>query len=115
MYQPNDGLSLAVPVPLPANDAGAEPVSYKLIVFGMLERAKNYPQSARERHAAGNVIIAFSIDDTGQPKTISMLQSSGQSDLDSEALALISRAAPFPVPPAGAQRDFAVNIGFSEE
>jgi colicin import membrane protein len=112
MYQQSDHLSLAIPAPLPTNDTDAEPVSYKVIVFGMLERAKNYPPGARERHAMGHVVVAFSIDDNGQPRNISMLESSGEGDLDTEAVAMISRAAPFPVPPAGAQRDFAVNIGF---
>jgi colicin import membrane protein len=112
LYQPSDRLSLAIPAPLPTNDADAEPASYKVIVFGMLERAKNYPEAARERHATGNVVIAFSIDDNGLPQNISMLEPSGESDLDTEALAMISRAAPFPAPPAGAQRYFAVNIGF---
>jgi TonB family protein len=112
-YRSNDQLSLAIPAPLPTNDESAEPLSYKVIVFSKLERFKEYPKSAIARHAVGEVSVFFSIDDTGQPQDISMLQSSGEEDLDAEALAIISRAAPYPIPPEGAQRDFAVTIGFN--
>jgi|GEM_PF-1554280 len=112
LSQPQDGLSLAIPAPLPTNDADAEPVSYKVVVFGQLERAKEYPETARQRHATGHVIVSFSVDDSGQPQEISMIRSSGQDDLDTEALSMITRSAPFPVPPPGAQRQFAVDIGF---
>jgi colicin import membrane protein len=111
-YRPSDRLSLAIPAPLPMDDPDAEAVSYKVIVFGLLERVKEFPQSARERHATGHVVIAFSIDDKGQPQNVAVVRPSGEADLDEEALAMIGRAAPFPAPPVGAQRDFAVDIGF---
>lgn len=111
-YQPEDKLSLAIPAPMPTDEADSEAVPYKLVVFGMLERVKEYPQSARARHATGHVVISFTIDDNGQPQSIELLRSSGEADLDAEGLAMVARAAPYPVPPAGAQRDFAIDVGF---
>jgi TonB family protein len=115
VQQPEDGLTLGVPAPMPTDDTNAEQVGYKVLVFGLLARVKEYPESARARHAVGHVILAFSIDDAGLPKSVSILHSSGEEDLDTEALAMVVRAAPFPVPPAGAQRDFAIDVGFSLE
>ena len=101
----------AVAVPLPV-EGGDEPLSYKEIVFGLLERAKQYPQTARERGARGSAVVSFVIDDAGELTDVSLVQSSGEADLDAESLALVARAAPFPKPPLGAQRAFAAEITF---
>ncbi|WP_395698278.1 energy transducer TonB [Methylocella sp.] len=101
----------AVAVPLPT-EGGEEAMSYKVIVFGMLERAKQYPESARERGARGRAVVTFSLNDAGDVTKVSLLRSSGEADLDVESLALVARAAPFPKPPPGAQRDFAAEITF---
>ncbi|VTZ48973.1 conserved hypothetical protein [Methylocella tundrae] len=104
----------AVAVPLPT-EGGDELLSYKEIVFGLLERAKQYPQSARERGAHGSAVVSFTLNDAGDLTNVSLLQSSGETDLDIESLALVSRAAPFPRPPLGAQRSFAAEITFGLE
>lgn len=103
----------AVAVPLPT-EGGEEPMSYKLIVFGMLERAKHYPEAALERGAHGISVIGFAIDAAGEVASLSLLRSSGDADLDAESLAVVGRAAPFPAPPAGAQRVFAAEITFGK-
>lgn len=103
----------AVAVPLPT-EGGEEPMSYKLIVFGMLERAKHYPEAALERGAHGISVIGFAIDAAGEVASVSLLRSSGDADLDAESLAVVGRAAPFPAPPAGAQRVFAAEITFGK-
>ncbi|WP_034990927.1 energy transducer TonB [Beijerinckia mobilis] len=101
----------AVAVPLPSED-GDELMSYKLIVFGLLERSKHYPETALQRGARGRAVVGFSLDEEGRVVDLELLKSSGEADLDVESLALVDRASPFPVPPPGAQRTFAAEIGF---
>ncbi len=104
----------AVAVPLPT-EGGDEPTSYKMIVFGLLERAKQYPEAAHERGARGSAVVSFTIDETGALTNVSLVQSSGDADLDIESIALVARAAPFPKPPPDAQRAFAAEITFGLE
>ncbi|WOJ89556.1 TonB family protein [Methylocapsa polymorpha] len=101
----------AVAVPLPV-EGGDEPMDYKVIVFGMLARAKHYPETAIERGARGVAAVGFSVDETGQVTSVALLQSSGEADLDEESLAVVRRAAPFPAPPPGAPRSFGAQITF---
>ncbi len=85
---------------------------YKGTIYAMLERAKRYPETARARQATGMAVVTFEIDEAGAPKNILLARTSGQGDLDREAVALVARAAPFPPPPAGVQRSFAPAITF---
>ncbi len=101
----------AVAVPLPTEN-GDEPMSYKEIVFGLLERAKQYPHSARDRGASGKAVVGFSINEDGELTNVTLLQTSGDTDLDIESVALVARAAPFPKPPPGAARTFGAEITF---
>ena len=91
--------------------SGGEAVSYHLIVGGMLERVKHYPEAARQRGAKGIAIIGFVLDESGRIVAVSLLRSSGEADLDAESVALVNRAAPFP-PPPGAQNSFAIEVAF---
>ena len=93
----------AVAVPLPAAN-GDEALSYTLIVGGMLDRVKHYPETARQRDAKGIAIIAFALDESGGVASDSLLRSSGEADLELESVALVRRAAPFPPPPPGVKR-----------
>ncbi len=61
-----------------------------------IERAKRYPALARARKIEGVVSISFLMDPTGKVQTIKVVNSSGSSILDEEALAAVKRAAPFP-------------------
>jgi colicin import membrane protein len=101
----------AVAVPLP-DEGGDESMSYKVIVFGLLARFKHFPESAIQRGAKGIAVIGFVLDDSGGVVSVSLLRSSGDADLDAESVALVNRAAPFPVPPPGAERSFAAEIAF---
>lgn len=101
--------AVAVPVP---SATGDEAMSYKTIVFGMLEVAKQFPADARARGAHGTAEIYFELDEQGHVKTVKLLQSSADLELDVESLAVVERAAPFPKPPPGAQRIFAAQIEF---
>lgn len=60
--------------------------------------------------AQGAARIAFAVSGAGAVTNVMLAQSSGVAALDKEALALISRAGPCPAPPAGAQRNFAIQI-----
>jgi periplasmic protein TonB len=104
----------AVAVPL-ASESGGEAMSYKVIIGGMLERVKHYPETARQRGAKGIAVIGFVLDESGQITSVSLLRSSGEADLDAESVALVNRAAPFPRPPPGAQDSFAIEVAFGME
>jgi protein TonB len=64
-----------------------------------LERFKRYPEAARSRRAQGEVIVAFTLDRSGQIVTSRVTHSSGSRALDEEALAVLQRASPLPAPP----------------
>ena len=77
--------------------------------------ASNYPGEVMRRiqrvrqarsPARGRVLVAFGIAESGALASISVARSSGHGALDQVALDHIRRAAPFPAPPAGAQRQF---------
>ena len=106
-----DPIRNAVAVPSATAD-GDLVVAYKTLVFSKLELAKKFPDEARKRHAHGAAVIAFALDDKGGVRKVTLLQSSGDTALDVASLALVERAAPFPPPPAGAQKEFAAVIEF---
>lgn len=98
---------------LPAAAAtGGEAENYQYVVGGMLERAKQYPESAIRRGAKGAARIGFVLDEFGGVSSVSLLRSSGAADLDSESVALVRRAAPYPPPPRQAKRSFAIEVAF---
>jgi periplasmic protein TonB len=103
----------AFAVPVAAANA-SDPVSYQVLVGSLLERAKHYPEGALRRGARGTAKIGFSIDKSGGVASVSVLRSSGQADLDLEGVALVRRASPFPPPPAGTKRSFAIEVAFGD-
>ncbi|WP_299550618.1 energy transducer TonB [uncultured Tateyamaria sp.] len=81
--------------------------------------ASNYPgkvmrQLQRARHPRvgdrGVATISFRIASNGGLSAVSVARGSGSNDLDRAAMQVIQRAAPFPAPPAGAQRSFSIQI-----
>ena len=77
--------------------------------------ASNYPgevlrriQRTRQARspARGTVLVAFAVGNNGGLASVSVARSSGHAALDQTALDHIRRAAPFPPPPTGAQRQF---------
>lgn len=77
--------------------------------------ASNYPgevlrriQRTRQARspARGAVLVAFTVGSNGGLASVSVARSSGHAGLDQTALDHIRRAAPFPPPPAGAQRQY---------
>lgn len=64
-----------------------------------LERAKQYPWTARLRGQEGTVRIQFIIAPSGETKNIHLMQSSGAKTLDDEAIATVKRVGRFSEPP----------------
>ncbi|MBI4824466.1 MAG: energy transducer TonB [Nitrospirae bacterium] len=56
----------------------------------------SYPLIARKRNIQGTVLAGFSINEKGMPEDIRILESSGYSILDNEAIRTIKRAVPYP-------------------
>lgn len=81
--------------------------------------ASNYPGLVMQKIARvprpraggrGTAVVAFRVATSGALAGVSIARSSGSAVLDREALRMIRRAAPFPAPPAGAQRRFRISI-----
>ncbi|MCA1360811.1 energy transducer TonB [Bradyrhizobium sp. IC3069] len=68
-------------------------------ILALIERNKRYPEAARSRHEQGITQVRFMLDRKGLVSDALVTQSSGSSALDSEAIALLQRAQPFPAPP----------------
>lgn len=81
-----------------------------------LERSKRYPGHALARGHQGIVHVTFVIDRQGALLSSQVTRSSGHALLDDEALALLTRAQPFPSPPQdlrGERISIAVPIRFN--
>lgn len=111
----------AEPVPSAAPSPGTAPssarvqASWQKKLIDHLNRHKRYPDEARSRRAQGAVIVAFSLDRSGQVVDSHVTKSSGSSALDDEAVAVLRRASPLPAPPdqiAGSTLDLVLPIQF---
>lgn len=81
--------------------------------------ASNYPGQVQRRIqrqrmprgvGQGTVRVSFTIAGNGGLAAIALAAPSGSGELDQAALRIIQRAAPFPPPPPGANRDFVIPI-----
>jgi protein TonB len=73
--------------------------NWESLLVAHIERFKRYPLEAREHGEQGIVRVAFLIDRDGWVRSSRIVRSSGSSDLDQEALAMLTRAQPMPRPP----------------
>jgi protein TonB len=92
----------------PKADLGA----YRASLYARIYSVVRYPESARERGAAGVAVVSFSFDATGQVTSAALAQSSGDAALDADAVAAVRRASPLPPPPEGAPRAYTVPIRY---
>jgi TonB family protein len=69
---------------------------YYALITAAIEKAKTYPFLARKKKIEGTVIAAFRIDAKGYPQEINIRKSSGFEILDSAAMKIVTKAAPFP-------------------
>lgn len=83
--------------------------NYRARVLAMVSEAMIDPDRPRPAAVA---LVAFTVDDRGALASITLAKPSGHADLDAEALDMVRRAAPFPPPPANADRRFGAFIEF---
>ena len=81
--------------PSKQGDTGQKKDYYALITAA-IEKAKTYPFLARKKKIEGTVIAAFRINAKGYPQDINIRKSSGFEILDSTAMNIVTKAAPFP-------------------
>ncbi len=88
---------------------------YKGVVYGRLGRSQGPVERARAQHLRGQVVVAFSVDDSGAVSDLHVAHSSGTKALDALALDMVRDAAPFPPPPRGAPRNFSPALAFGDQ
>jgi len=76
-------------------------LSYFSKIKRQIEGTWNYPEASRMRGEQGQLLLVFSIKETGDLDDIRLLRSSGYARLDHEAMRAIKDAAPFPPFPKG--------------
>jgi protein TonB len=106
----------AMPAISPAPLTRKPPPEYLSRLAAYLNGFKNYPYGARQRREQGTVRLHFVMDRAGNVLSFQVAGSSGWSDLDDEARALILRAQPLPPVPRnypGQTLDLIVPIVFS--
>jgi protein TonB len=80
-------------------------VTWQGALIAHLERFKRYPRAAQIRRQEGAPLVAFSMDRNGHILSARLHTSSGYRMLDKEALDLITRAEPLPIPPDSVKGD----------
>jgi protein TonB len=89
----------SAPSPGQAASIARAQASWQKGLVGKLNRFKRYPDAASRRGIKGVAMVRFTVDREGQVVASEVLKSSGSPILDEEALALVKRASPFPLPP----------------
>ena len=93
--------------PKPAQDPTND--NYRAKVLGKVAANMIDPERPRPKALA---IVGFRVDAQGNLESAWLARPSGHADLDAEALDMVRRSAPFPPPPAGADRNFGAAIAF---
>lgn len=89
----------APPSPPASQNTAAVVETYQAKVLRHLNRYKRFPVAAKQKRQQGVAYIFFAMDRTGRVLAAYIQKSAGFAVLDDEALALIRRAEPLPVPP----------------
>jgi periplasmic protein TonB len=89
-----------------AQQGNAAASNYRGIVLRKINRARRKSTKIR-----GTALVSLRIADNGSLAHVSISRSSGSARLDKIALSQVRAAAPFPRPPAGANRAYSVKIG----
>lgn len=74
-------------------------MSWIQLLFAHIDQFKQYPRKAKRLGIQGTPKVEFTMNRQGQVLALKLLQSSGNQELDAEALAMIKRAQPLPEPP----------------
>ena len=96
--------------PRPAQDPTND--NYRAKVLGKVAANMIDPERPRPKALA---IVGFRVDAQGGLDSVWLARPSGHADLDAEAIDMVRRSAPFPAPPAGADRKFGAAIAFGED
>ena len=83
-----------------AGASAAALASYRQMVAAHLQRFKQYPPAAKAAGQQGTARVSFTLTRSGGVTSVSLGGSSGHSALDTETLAMVRRAQPFPAFPA---------------
>ncbi len=87
------------PKPVVPVDTSAARDSYGNTLWGAIGKYKQYPKIAQMRGWQGDVLVELQLDSNGKLKSKKIIQSSGYDVLDKQALDMVEKAAPFPMPP----------------
>lgn len=93
---PQPPASPANPAPVAAAAAPQLPPDYAGRITARLLAVKRYPPQARSRREEGTILIGMILAADGSVISTRIDRSSGVTSLDSEGLAMVARAAPFP-------------------
>jgi protein TonB len=102
---------MAMTMPAELN-GGNESNRFMANVYARVMSKKRYPKSAAARRATGFAMVSFVIDSSGGLVYQTLARSSGQADLDAEAMAAVKSAAPYPPPPPGIPHALLATIPF---
>jgi protein TonB len=72
---------------------------YGLVLYRELNKTKSYPRFARKAHIEGDVLVAITVDRSGEIKTVELHESSGHKILDKHTVESIRKMKRLPVPP----------------
>jgi protein TonB len=72
---------------------------YGNTLWGAISKEKKYPKIAQMRGWQGEAIVELLLDGNGKLKSKKIIQSSGHEVLDKQALEMVEKAAPYPMPP----------------
>lgn len=102
---PQTMMTAARPRPLqdPTNDNYRAKVLGK-VAANMIDRERPRPKAL--------AIVGFRLDAQGRLESAWLARPTGSAQLDAEAMDMVRRSAPFPAPPANADRHFAAAIAF---
>ncbi|BCM24518.1 energy transducer TonB [Methyloradius palustris] len=84
------------PTPPDTKDARNE---YGALLTRAIEKYKQYPAIAQRRGWEGEVILELQLDGNGNMLSCRIYQSSNRESLDNQALEMVRKASPFPLPP----------------
>ena len=101
--------ALAVPAAASSDNPFDDPVSYQQLILSRVAAQKREDQhDGIPTHA----VISFAIGDRGEVVTCEVQEKSLDPTLDAEAVAMVHRGAPYPLPPPGAPRRFSFGLAF---
>jgi periplasmic protein TonB len=106
----------ATTAPPPPRPSAAQMSNWHRKIAVALQRHKGYPAAAQARGETGTATVGFTIDRQGRLVSAHIVRSSQHASLDTETLATVHRALPFPPPPAnlpGQTFDFVVPVQFN--